>query len=295
VILDAAHPEVIEAVRRALAEDIGAGDVTTELCVPAETQAEGRFIAREPMTLAGVELLPVTFEVGLAGSLRRVSNPPKSACEVHLCHKSGTRLQPGDEIARVRGPARALLTAERTALNFLQRLSGVATLAHAYAQAVEGTGCRVLDTRKTTPGLRQLEKMAAAAGGITNHRAGLYDAVLIKNNHIEAAGGVRAALERVREAPAGMKVEIEVRTRAELDEALACGAQHLLLDNLTPAEAREWIGHIAKRATVELSGGITLANARAYAETGADFLSSGAITHSAPAVDINFRLELQKP
>ena len=132
--------------------------------------------------------------------------------------------------------------------------------------------------------------MAAAAGGRTNHRAGLYDAVLIKNNHIEAAGGVRAALERTRSA--SVPVEIEVRTRAELDEALACGAKHLLLDNLTPAEASEWIAHINKRATVELSGGITLENARAYAETGADFLSSGAITHSARAVDINLRLEL---
>jgi nicotinate-nucleotide pyrophosphorylase (carboxylating) len=295
---DVSHPEVIDAVRRALAEDIGTGDITTERCVPAETRAEGRFVAREPMTLAGVELLPLIFDealqyVGQAASLRRDANPPPALCEVQLCHKSGARLQAGDELAQVRGPARVLLTAERTTLNFLQRLSGVATLAGAYARAVEGTGCRVLDTRKTTPGLRQLEKMAAAAGGITNHRAGLYDAVLIKNNHIEAAGGVRAALERTRDLE-GIKVEIEVRTRAELDEALTCGARHLLLDNLTPAEAREWVTHIAGRATVELSGGITLANARAYAETGADFLSSGAITHSAPAVDINFRLELKK-
>jgi nicotinate-nucleotide pyrophosphorylase (carboxylating) len=281
VNFEVSHPDIIEAVRRALAEDIGAGDVTTRLCVPAETRAHGRFIAREPMTLAGVELLPLIFDgVGPA--------------QVRMLHESGARLDEGDEIANVDGEARTLLTAERTALNFLQRLSGVATLAGAYARAVKGTGCRVLDTRKTTPGLRQLEKMAAAAGGVTNHRAGLYDAVLIKNNHIEAAGSVRDALERAREAAPGMKVEIEVRTRAELDEALACGAQHLLLDNLTPAEARDWIAHIAGWATVELSGGITLANARAYAQTGADFLSSGAITHSAPAVDINFRLELRK-
>jgi nicotinate-nucleotide pyrophosphorylase (carboxylating) len=148
----------------------------------------------------------------------------------------------------------------------------------------------VLDTRKTTPGLRRLEKMAVAAGGATNHRVGLYDAVLIKNNHIVAAGSVREALERTREA--GVPVEIEVRTRAELDEALACGVTHLLLDNLTPAAAGAWISHIAGRAIVEISGGITLDNVRAYAETGADFVSSGALTHSARAVNINFHLEL---
>jgi nicotinate-nucleotide pyrophosphorylase (carboxylating) len=163
-------------------------------------------------------------------------------------------------------------------------------LASAYVRAVEGTGCKILDTRKTTPGLRRLEKLAVAAGGAVNHRVGLYDAVLIKNNHITAAGGVGAALERTRHA--GVPVEIEVRTRQELDEALACGATHLLLDNLTPAEAREWIRHVAGRAKVEISGGITLENVRGYAESGADFVSSGALTHSARAVDLNFRLEL---
>ena len=154
----------------------------------------------------------------------------------------------------------------------------------------KGTNCRVLDTRKTTPGLRALEKAAAAAGGVTNHRMGLYDAVLIKNNHIAAAGGVRNAIERVRAS--GLEIEIEVRTRAELHEALDAGASHLLLDNLTPAEAADWIREIAGRARVELSGGITLDNVRAYAETGADFVSAGAITHSARAMDISFRLEL---
>ena len=211
-------------------------------------------------------------------------------CSVRLHHHSGARLDCGGRVRHAwQGPARALLTGERTALNFVQRLSGIATLASAYVKAVEGTGCRILDTRKTTPGLRRLEKMAAAAGGATNHRMGLYDAVLIKNNHIAAAGGVRAALDRTRNA--GVPVEIEVRTRAELDEALACGATHLLLDNLTPAEAKAWIAHIAGRATVELSGGITLETVRAYAETGADFVSCGAITHSAKAVDINFRID----
>jgi nicotinate-nucleotide pyrophosphorylase (carboxylating) len=268
------HPEIADAVRRALAEDIGSGDVTTNLCIAADSRATGRMIAKQSLTLAGAELLPLIFE----------------DCGVRLEHKSGARLGAGEEIAIVEGSARALLTGERAALNFVQRLSGIATLASAYVKAVDGTGCRILDTRKTTPGLRRLEKMAAAAGGATNHRMGLYDAVLIKNNHIEAAGGVRAALDRTRNA--GVPVEIEVRTRAELDEALACGATHLLLDNLTPAQAKEWIAHIAGRATVELSGGITLETVRAYAETGADYVSCGAITHSAKAVDINFRLEI---
>ncbi len=268
---DTSHPEVREAVRRALEEDIGAGDITTGLCISADRTASGGFYAREPMVVAGVELLTLIH----------------GDCTLEAA--SGDRVGAGRRIAAVRGPARALLTRERVALNFLQRLSGVATLARRYADAVAGTGCRILDTRKTTPGLRRLEKMAAAAGGVVNHRMGLFDAVLIKNNHIAAAGGVRAALERTRGA--GVPIEIEVRTIAELDEALACGAAHLLLDNLTPEQARGWIGRIGGRAKVELSGGITLENVRAYAETGADFISCGAITHSAPSVDLNFRLD----
>jgi nicotinate-nucleotide pyrophosphorylase (carboxylating) len=276
---DASHPEVVELVRRALVEDIGAGDLTTDLCVPRSVPATGSVVARQSLTLAGVELLPVIFEELAPG-----------ACTVDLTRRSGDNLAPGDEIAWIRGPARVLLTGERTALNFIQRLSGIATLTHAYVRAVEGTGCRILDTRKTTPGLRRLEKAATAAGGAVNHRMGLYDAILIKNNHIAAAGGVSAALDRTEAA--AVPVEIEVRTRAELDEALAWGATHLLLDNLTPREAQEWVLHIAGRAKVELSGGITLETVRAYAATGADFVSCGAITHSAPAVDINFRLQL---
>ena len=277
-MMDVSHPEIVDAVHRALVEDIGPGDVTTILCVPDEARATGRMLAQQNLTLAGVELLPLIF----------------SDCEVRLKHGSGDRLVAGDEVAVATGPARSLLTGERTALNFVQRLSGIATLASAYVQAVEGTGCRILDTRKTTPGLRRLEKMAAAAGGAANHRMGLYDAVLIKNNHIAAAGGVREALERVRQGglPPEIDVEIEVRTRVELEEALQAGAKHVLLDNLEPAEAREWIVHIHGRSTVELSGGIRLDTVRAFAETGADFVSCGALTHSAPAADLNFRLEL---
>ncbi len=283
MIFDVSHPEILEIVRLALAEDIGTGDITTVLTVKADAQATGRMRAKQDLTLAGVELIPAIFEAISDG-----------ACQCELLHRSGARLKKGDEIAVVTGPARALLTGERTALNFVQRLSGVATAASAYAKLMEGTSCRVLDTRKTTPGLRRLEKQAAHAGGATNHRHGLFDAVLIKNNHITAAGSVRAALEKTRDA--GVPVEIEVRTREELDEALHHGATHLLLDNLTPAEAKEWITYvrsIKQGVTIELSGGINLQSARAYAETGADFLSSGSITHSAMAVDINFGLTME--
>lgn len=269
---------ITEILRRALEEDIGPGDITTQACVPANRMAYGRFVGREALTLAGLEVIPAIYD--LRGGVE----------SLELIRNDGDRCQDGEVFARVYGKARTLLECERVALNFLQRLSGVATLARQYAAAVEGTGCKVLDTRKTTPGLRVLEKRAAAAGGVTNHRMGLYDAILIKNNHIAAAGGVRCALESARSA--GVPIEIEVRTREELREALDAGARHLLLDNLSPAEAAGWVAEIAGRATVELSGGISLENVRAYAEAGADFVSSGAITHSARAVDISFRLEL---
>lgn len=268
---DIAHPDVRQAVENALAEDIGAGDVTTDACVPSELLAEARFVARQEMVLAGVELLNLLFE------------------DVTFLKHSGEKVPNGEPIALVRGSARILLTRERVALNFLQRLSGVATLAAQFVAAVEGTGVRIQDTRKTTPGLRVLEKMAAAAGGAVNHRMGLYDAVLIKNNHITLAGGVRPAVERARGyAPAdGMLIEIEVRTRAEVEEALACRASRLLLDNMNPNQAAIEIGFIDHRAETEISGGVTLENVRAYAEARPDFISSGAITHSAKAVDIN--------
>jgi nicotinate-nucleotide pyrophosphorylase (carboxylating) len=272
-----------EIVRLALAEDIGTGDVTTESCVPADRQARGRFLARERLVVAGLELLPELYE-----PLRDGASAP---LHIEIYKRNGDACNDGDVFAEVTGPARLLLTRERVALNFLQRLSGVATLARKFADAVGGTNCKVLDTRKTTPGLRALEKAAAAAGGVTNHRQGLYDAILIKNNHIAAAGGVHAAIEQAR-AGSKLEIEIEVRTRAELRAALECGAKHLLLDNLTPAEAAEWIREIGGRARVELSGGITPETVRAYAETGADYVSSGAITHSARAMDISFRLEL---
>jgi nicotinate-nucleotide pyrophosphorylase (carboxylating) len=277
-MIDFSHLEILDAVRRALDEDIGPGDVTSEACVPAHSMAHGRFIARQQQIVAGTELLPMIYQ--MRGGVE----------QLHIEKPSGACAAEGEVLATVRGLARTLLACERVALNFLQRLGGIATLGRRYMDAVAGTGCRILDTRKTTPGLRRLEKMAAAAGGVTNHRMGLYDAILIKNNHISAAGGVRQAIENA--AAAELPIEIEVRTRAEMEEAISSGATHLLLDNLSPEEATEQIRWIRGRAKVELSGGITLENVRAYAETGADFVSSGAITHSAPAVDISFRLDL---
>lgn len=278
-MFDVSHPAVREVIERALAEDIGTGDITSQLTVPEHLHASGTFIAKQSMVLAGVELLPVIYQ-------------QRGGAQLSILVGSGSHVSANDMIATVSGRARTLLECERVSLNFLQRLSGVATLARKHVAAIAGTKAKVLDTRKTTPGLRQLEKMAAAAGGVINHRIGLFDAVLIKNNHITAAGGVRQALQKA--AGYSGPVEIEVRTRAELDEAFAAGAHHLLLDNLSPAEATEWIQYIAGRATVELSGGINLDNIRAYAQAGSDFISCGAITHSATAVDISFRLELEQ-
>ena len=266
------HSEITDAIRRALAEDVGGGDITTEACVDADQTAGGFFLSREPLVLAGVEVIPEIYDQE----------------SVELLQSSGDQLDSDTVVARVSGSARRLLTLERTALNFLQRLSGIATLARQFVQAVEGTRCQVLDTRKTTPGLRRLEKLAARAGGVVNHRLGLFDAILVKNNHITAAGGVRQALARTRSR--GHKVEIEVRTFDELKQALEAGAGHLLLDNFTVEQVREAVAMIAGRAVIEVSGGIRLDNVEAYAQAGAGYVSAGAITHSAPAVDISFRL-----
>ena len=276
------HPEIRALLDLALREDIGAGDITSTATVPADRMAVGRFYARQSLTVAGIELLPLIYV--MRGGVD----------ELTFFAKSGDRVEADHVVAKVKGRARTLLECERVALNFLQRLSGVATLARKYVDAIAGTNCRVLDTRKTTPGFRRLEKLASAAGGVTNHRIGLFDAVLIKNNHITAAGGIKPALERVRQAGLDptTPVEIEVRTREELDDALGAGAWHVLLDNLTPKQAAAEIQYIAGRAKVELSGNITLDTIRAYAQTGADFVSCGAITHQAQAVNYNFRLDL---
>ena len=262
-----------ELVARALAEDIGSGDVTSAHTVPENLLAEGIFNAKQHLVLAGTDILKIIFPRDLT-----------------LLHHDGDTLEPAEPIARVQGQARFLLTHERVALNFLQRLSGIATLTRTYVDAIAGTRAKILDTRKTTPGLRALEKMATHAGGAVNHRMGLWDAILIKNNHIDLAGGVKPAVTKALQS--GLPVECEVRTHQEIEAALDLGVTRLLLDNMTPAEAAEEIVYIKSRGgvSVEISGGVTLQTVRAYAETGTDFISIGALTHSATAVDINFRI-----
>lgn len=273
------HPdEYREIVRRALDEDIGSGDVTTEATVGADRRARGVFLVKADCVVAGLDVALEAF---------RLLDPGIGAT-VH--RRDGDRCQAGEEIAEVSGPARALLVGERTALNFLQRLSGIATRARRFVDAAGGR-IVVLDTRKTTPGLRVLEKYAVRAGGAANHRAGLFDAVLIKDNHIRLAGGVAEAIARMRESQPGLPIEIEAQSLDEVDAALAVGVEILLVDNMSTGEIRAAVTRARGRAKVEISGGVTLERIPELAATGADFVSVGALTHSAPAVDISFELE----
>ncbi len=268
-------------VAAALAEDVGAGDVTTLATVPADARARGTIAQKAPGVVYGLDAAEEAFRQVDAGV----------GCERLV--DEGVWRESGP-VLRVDGPARALLTGERTALNLLGRLSGVATAAARAVRAVEGTGVTILDTRKTTPGLRALEKAAVRAGGAANHRFGLHDAILVKENHIAAAGGIAAAVAAARAAaPEGMLLEVEVRDPAEIDEALAAGAPRLLLDNMTPAELRAAVARVAGRAELEASGGIGLEGLRAVAETGVDYISLGALTHSAPALDLSLLFEAE--
>jgi nicotinate-nucleotide pyrophosphorylase (carboxylating) len=264
-------------VSRALAEDLGTGDVTTAATVPADARARAVIRQKAPGVIYGLDIAEEVFR-----SLDPAASFARPVAE-------GVWRETG-EVLRVEGLARALLSGERTALNFLARLSGVATMAARAVQAIDGTGARILDTRKTTPGLRALEKAAVAAGGATNHRAGLYDAILIKENHAALAGGVGAAVRRAREHAPGLPLEVECRDLAEVDEALAAGAPRLLLDNMSPDEVRRAVAHVAGRAELEASGGVTLQTLREVASTGVDFVSVGALTHSAPALDLSLLL-----
>jgi nicotinate-nucleotide pyrophosphorylase (carboxylating) len=265
-------------VRRALDEDLGAGDLTTQATVPPGTRAHARITQKQPGVLFGLEPAQLAFRLldPEARFTRRAEEGP---------------WRDGGSVLDVEGSASALLGAERTALNFMQRLSGVATLTARYVEAVRGTPARVLDTRKTTPGLRLLEKAAVVAGGGTNHRAGLYDAILIKENHAAMAGGVGEAVRLARAAAPGVLVEVECRTEEEVQEALAAGAPRILLDNMSPARMRAIVATVADRAELEASGGIDLESIRDVAETGVHFISVGALTHSAPALDLSLLLE----
>jgi nicotinate-nucleotide pyrophosphorylase (carboxylating) len=275
--MEALTADSADVVARALAEDLGDGDVTTAATVPAQTRARAVIRQKAPGVIYGLDVAEQVF-----GSLDPEATFTREVSE-------GVWRENG-EVLRVHGRARALLSGERTALNFLQRLSGVATMAARAVRAIEGTNARILDTRKTTPGLRALEKAAVAAGGATNHRAGLYDAILIKENHSALAGGVGAAVTRAREHAPELSLEVECRDLAEVDEALAAGAPRLLLDNMTLAQLREAVEHVAGRAELEASGGVTLETLREVARTGVDFVSVGALTHSAPALDLSLLL-----
>ena len=266
-----------------LSEDLGRGDITTQACVKRNQNARGRFIAKEPMTVAGLEAAEAVFAT------------LDSQQQLEAFVSDGEQVEAGKVIARTNGFADVLLAGERLALNLLQRLSGIATLTRTYVEAVEGTKAAVVDTRKTVPGLRMLEKYAVQAGGGRNHRFGLDDGVLIKDNHIALAGGVGVAVRRAKESVGHLhKIEVEVSTERDLREAIEEGADILLLDNLTPEETARLVRiarELAPAVLLESSGGITLANVRAYAEAGVDLISVGALTHSARALDISFKIQ----
>jgi len=298
--------EIEELIRRALAEDLGPGDATCLATVPAKGVARARIVAKAPLVCAG---LPIA---------ERVFRALDADVTLTLLAKDGEYVAKGRELAKIRGRARAILSGERTALNFLAHLSGVATLTHQFVERLAGTTAKIRDTRKTTPGLRMLEKYAVRMGGGTNHRIGLYDAILLKENHIALAGGVKAALDQAHAyassqmrsqemtayeatgrpsgnpASTSLPIQIEVRDEMEVREALEAGAESVLLDNMTPLRAAGCVKlarSLRRDVVLEISGGITLDNARAYAETGADFLSSGALTHSAPAADLSLLVD----
>ena len=296
--------EIEDLVRRALAEDVGSGDVTTAATVSPKASAVARIFARETLVCAGLPLAEKVF-CALDPSMR-----------VEIRHQEGSFVEYGTELVQLAGNARAILTSERTALNFLARLCGIATLTRRFVEQLAGTKTRIRDTRKTTPGLRALEKYAVKTGGGTNHRFGLYDAILLKENHIALAGGIAKALEKARAyasahspaprkvggyetgldvaGPPALSIQIEIRNERELREALGAGAEAVLLDNMSTEEALQCVGLarvLRNDCVVEISGGITLENARAYADTGADFLSSGALTHSAPAANLSLLVE----
>lgn len=271
--------ELRDDVRRALAEDVGPGDLTAAL-VPAERRARARLATREDAVLCG------------AAWFEEVYRQLDQSVTVRWQARDGERIRAGETICQVAGPARAVLTGERMALNFLQLLSATATRTRRYVDAVAGTGATILDTRKTLPGLRRAQKYAVRCGGGENHRMGLYDGILVKENHIVAAGSVAQAVQQARAlAPRGVPVEIEVENLGQLEQAIAAGADHLLLDNFSLSDMRAAVAAARGRARLEASGGITLENVRAVAETGVDYISIGELTKSVRAIDLSMRFE----
>jgi nicotinate-nucleotide pyrophosphorylase (carboxylating) len=270
---------VRRVVRAALDEDSSGGDVTTEATVPQEARARGVFVAKQELILAGLDVAREAFLALDPGMAWRPEG------------REGDRFFPGTLLATVEGRARALLTAERVALNFLQRLSGIATLTRRFVDAVAGTGVRIRDTRKTTPLLRPFEKHAVEVGGGVPHREGLDAGVLVKDNHVRLAGSVRQATLRALAGARGLTVEVEVERTEQIEEALGAGAQMILLDNFTPEDVVTAVEAIAGRVPVEVSGGVRLETVRPFAEAGPDYIAIGALTHSAPAVDISLEIE----
>ncbi len=271
--------ELERIVREALAEDVGTGDVTTEATVDAPATCEAQILLKQPGVVCGLVAAAAVFRTldptirfeALAAEGERVSETPSV-------------------IVRITGPTRAVLTGERTALNFLGRLSGVATLSRLFVDAVEGTDCVVLDTRKTTPGLRALEKYAVRCGGAQNHRFALDDGILVKDNHLSAAGGIQPAIDRLRAAGTTLPIEVEAETLEDVREAVAAGVDSILLDNMAPAAMKEAVALVAGRATLEASGGVSLETVREIAETGVDFVSAGALTHAARSLDVSLEM-----
>ena len=270
---------VDDVIGRALAEDLGTGDVTTEAIVPGDLEAVADVVVKAAGVVCGIS--------ELAGCIRRLD--PESEIEL-LAAEGDVVTSPPQVVARIRGRAQAILTAERTGLNVVQRMSGIATATRAYVDAVAGTGVEILDTRKTAPGLRALDKRAVACGGGQNHRMGLDDAILIKDNHVAIAGGIGPAVAAARSANPALAVEVEVDDLDQLDEAIAAAADTILLDNMQPARLSEAVARTAGRARLEASGGITLDTVRAVAETGVDAISIGALTHSVRALDISLEV-----
>jgi len=305
--MDWNSPYIDDLLNRAIDEDLGSGDATTAAVVPQQASARAHILARQTLVCAGLPIAEKVF---------RALDPEM---EVTCPHNDGSFVEPGAQIVRIKGNARAILTGERTALNFLAHLCGIATLTRRFVEQLAGTKTRIRDTRKTTPGLRALEKYAVKTGGGTNHRIGLYDAILLKENHITVAGGIKAALDKAHTyaspkvpapraasaydaagldpevvGPGPLPVQIEVRDQKELLEALGAGAEAILLDNMTPERAAECVKiarGIRAGCVIEISGGITLDNAREYAQAGADFLSSGMLTHSAPAANLSLLVD----